>query len=76
MSEPGETCVTYRAFGTSLNIWEQDNNLYTDREIIPTRLLPRGVKLCTNRHNQKDIFTTYARLSGENTKIMLQQLEP
>ncbi len=75
----GETCVTYRAFGTPLNIWEQDDELYTDREIIPTRWgpNPKGVKLCTNRHNQTDIFTTYARYSGlGNTKIMVQQLEP
>ena len=75
---PWETWVTYRAFGTPRQIWIQSSKIYTENGVLDPfdYRNSRGVKVCTNRNNRKDIYSSYSQYANENCKIMIQQLEP
>jgi hypothetical protein len=75
---PWETWVTYRAFGSPRQIWIKSSKIYTDKEVLDSSESRNssGVKLCTNRNNRKDIYSSYSQYSSDNRKIMIHQLEP
>jgi hypothetical protein len=75
---PWETWVTYRAFGSPRQIWIKSSKIYTDKEVLDSSESRNssGVKLCTNRNNRKDIYSSYSQYADYDRKIMIQQLEP
>lgn len=73
-----ESWVTYRAFGSPRQIWIKSGKIYTENGILDPEGYRNssGVKLCTNRNNRKDIYSSYSQYSDYDQKIMIQQLEP
>jgi hypothetical protein len=75
---PWGTWVTYRAFGSPRQIWIKSNKIYTENGVLDPvdSRDPSGVKLCTNRNNRIDIYSSFSQYTGDNRKIMIHQLEP
>jgi len=71
-----DTCITYRPFGDSRNIWIKSDVVETNSEILAENRSPKSVKITTNRHNQIDSFASYTQDTYSDRKIMIQQLEP
>ena len=74
----GDTSISYRAFGNPKHIWNDGIQIFTDTEVLqPCNYMhPKDVKLCTNKLDKVNLFTSFREETGDDQKIIIQQLEP
>ena len=72
-----EMDVTYRIIGDPRHLFGcSSGDLYFDNKIIDNDNYMKAVKICTNKNNRRDVYTTYHIGSSSSAKLIIRQIIP